>query len=236
MKLARDRRASSAPNRVGAVCKVARSRRTAARIWRSSPGSAPRRAPASWAAERAARWPAARRGPGQRPIGTSGPVSQDRPRGRPPTVGREGDIMPGESAHGGTTWRREAKRVLRVSKEAQPYRTELTPVSFLRRSAYVFPDKTAIVHGERRYTYRQFEERANRLASGLRALGLRHLDRVAVILPEHAGHAGGALRRARGRARARADQHAAEQRRDRLHPAALRRQGPLRRPRVRRRW
>ena len=76
-----------------------------------------------------------------------------------------------------------SKRVLRVSKEAQPYRTELTPVSFLRRSAYVFPDKTAIVHGERRYTYRQFEERVNRLASGLRGLGLRHLDRVAAILP-----------------------------------------------------
>jgi fatty-acyl-CoA synthase len=75
------------------------------------------------------------------------------------------------------------KRVLQVSREVQPYRTELTPVSFLRRSAYVFPDKTAIVHGERRYTYRQFEERVNRLASGLRALGLRHLDRVAAILP-----------------------------------------------------
>jgi len=75
------------------------------------------------------------------------------------------------------------KRVLRVSRETQPYRTELTPVSFLRRSAYVFPDKTAVVHGERRYSYRQFEERANRLASGLRALGLRHLDRVAAILP-----------------------------------------------------
>ena len=58
------------------------------------------------------------------------------------------------------------KRVLRVAKEAQPYRTELTPVSFLRRSAYVFPDKTAVVHGPRRYTYRQFEERVNRLASG----------------------------------------------------------------------
>jgi fatty-acyl-CoA synthase len=76
-----------------------------------------------------------------------------------------------------------AKRVLRVSKERQPYRTELTPVAFLRRSAYVLPDKTAVVHGDRRYTYRQFEERVNRLASGLRALGLRHLDRVAAILP-----------------------------------------------------
>ena len=76
-----------------------------------------------------------------------------------------------------------SKRVLKVAKETQPYRTELTPVSFLRRSAYVFPERIAIVHGARRYTYRQFEERANRLASGLRALGLRHLDRVAAILP-----------------------------------------------------
>jgi len=75
------------------------------------------------------------------------------------------------------------KRVLQVSKEREPYRTELTPVAFLRRSAYVLPDKTAVVHGDRRYTYRQFEERVNRLASGLRAMGLRHLDRVAAILP-----------------------------------------------------
>src|SRR2546430_1832407 len=78
---------------------------------------------------------------------------------------------------------KNAKRVLRISKETQPYRTELTPVSFLRRSAYVFADKIAVVHGDRRYTYRQFEERANRLASGLRAAGLRHLDRVAFICP-----------------------------------------------------
>jgi fatty-acyl-CoA synthase len=77
----------------------------------------------------------------------------------------------------------QGKRVLRVAKEAHPYRTELTPVAFLRRSAYVFPDKTAVVHGARRYTYRQLEERANRLASGLRAAGLRHLDRVAFICP-----------------------------------------------------
>src|SRR5262247_1552 len=85
----------------------------------------------------------------------------------------EGDAMAGAGG----------KRVLRISKETVAYRTELTPVSFLRRSAYVFPDKTAVVHGERRYTYRQFEERVNRLAAGLRALGLGHLDRVAAILP-----------------------------------------------------
>jgi fatty-acyl-CoA synthase len=75
------------------------------------------------------------------------------------------------------------KRVLQATKTTTPYRTELTPVSFLRRSAYVWPERPAIVHGERRYTYRQFEERVNRLASALRALGLSHLDRVAIIAP-----------------------------------------------------
>jgi fatty-acyl-CoA synthase len=66
---------------------------------------------------------------------------------------------------------------------AKVYRSELTPVSFLRRSAAVFPDKTAIVHEERRYTYRQFEERVNRLASALRAAGMQKHDRVAFLCP-----------------------------------------------------
>src|SRR5262249_33792662 len=51
------------------------------------------------------------------------------------------------------------------------------------RSAYVFPDKVAVVHGERRYTYRQLEERANRLASALRHAGLARHDRVGFICP-----------------------------------------------------
>src|SRR3989304_4809679 len=63
------------------------------------------------------------------------------------------------------------------------YRTELTPVSFLERSASVFPDKTAVIHGARRYTYRQLQERVNRLANGLRAAGLAKQDRVAFICP-----------------------------------------------------
>ncbi|HVQ74653.1 MAG TPA: acyl--CoA ligase family protein [Candidatus Binatia bacterium] len=63
------------------------------------------------------------------------------------------------------------------------YRTELTPVSFLIRSAYVFPDKIAVVHGARRATYRQLQERVHRLASGLRRAGMRKHDRVAFLCP-----------------------------------------------------
>jgi fatty-acyl-CoA synthase len=69
---------------------------------------------------------------------------------------------------------------------AQPTRvdrSELTPVSFLTRSAYVFPDKPAVIHGDRRYTYRELEARANRLASALRQAGLGKHDRVAFLCP-----------------------------------------------------
>jgi fatty-acyl-CoA synthase len=74
-------------------------------------------------------------------------------------------------------------RVSPVTIERHVYRTELTPLSFLQRSAYVFPDRTAVVHGDRRYTYRAFQARVNRLASVLRARGLEKLDRVAIIAP-----------------------------------------------------
>lgn len=63
------------------------------------------------------------------------------------------------------------------------YRTELTPTSFLRRSANVYPEKTAIIHNERRYTYHEFEERVNRFASQLRKYGLKKHDRIALLCP-----------------------------------------------------
>ncbi|MGI9049221.1 MAG: acyl--CoA ligase family protein [Rubrobacteraceae bacterium] len=63
------------------------------------------------------------------------------------------------------------------------YRSELTPVSFLRRSAYMFPDKTAVVYGERHYSYGELEERVNRLASRLNDSGLRKGDRAAFLCP-----------------------------------------------------
>ena len=63
------------------------------------------------------------------------------------------------------------------------YRSELTPVSFLRRSAYMFPEKTAVVYGEHRHTYAELEERVNRLASRLRDSGLEKGERVAFLCP-----------------------------------------------------
>src|SRR4051812_15764939 len=61
--------------------------------------------------------------------------------------------------------------------------TALTPLAFLGRSAEVFPDKTAIVYGEHRSTYREFGAEATRLARALRACGVRPGDRVAYLCP-----------------------------------------------------
>jgi fatty-acyl-CoA synthase len=63
------------------------------------------------------------------------------------------------------------------------YRSELTPNHFLKRSAYMFPDKTAVVYGERRYTYGELEGRVHRLASRLKDSGLEKGDRVAFLCP-----------------------------------------------------
>ena len=62
------------------------------------------------------------------------------------------------------------------------FRTELNPVDFLHRTAYMYPAKTAVVHGQRRYSYAELAERSWRLANALRSAGLEKGDRVATLL------------------------------------------------------
>ncbi len=61
----------------------------------------------------------------------------------------------------------------------QVFRSELNPVDFLHRAAYIQPDKVAVVDGARRYRYRDLAERSWRLANALRSAGLGKGDRVA---------------------------------------------------------
>jgi fatty-acyl-CoA synthase len=62
------------------------------------------------------------------------------------------------------------------------FRSELNPVDFLQRAAYLYPAKTAVVEDERRHSYRQLAERSWRLANALRSSGLGKGDRVATLL------------------------------------------------------
>jgi fatty-acyl-CoA synthase len=57
----------------------------------------------------------------------------------------------------------------------------LTPVRFLRYAEQQFPEKSAIVCGDHRFTYAQFTDRASRLANALRNMGLKPGDRVAFL-------------------------------------------------------
>jgi len=74
-----------------------------------------------------------------------------------------------------------------------PYRTgldrnpanhvALSPLSFLARAAEVYPQRTAVIHGERRLTWAQTYQRCRRLASTLAGLGIGTGDTVAVMAP-----------------------------------------------------
>ncbi len=59
----------------------------------------------------------------------------------------------------------------------------LTPVNSLSRSASIFSDKTAVVHEDKRYTYQEFYDRVNRLASALTNAGIGKGDKVAFVCP-----------------------------------------------------
>ena len=59
----------------------------------------------------------------------------------------------------------------------------LTPLTFIERAAYVYPDKPSVVHGLERYTWKQTYARCRRLASALSLRGIGKNDTVAVMAP-----------------------------------------------------
>jgi fatty-acyl-CoA synthase len=69
-----------------------------------------------------------------------------------------------------------------LGKNAANY-VPLSPTSFLLRTASVYPDRLAVAHGERRYSWRETLERCRRLAAALTARGVGRGDTVAVMAP-----------------------------------------------------
>jgi acyl-CoA synthetase (AMP-forming)/AMP-acid ligase II len=53
--------------------------------------------------------------------------------------------------------------------------------TILTKSARTFPNRTALIHGARKRSYREFNARANQLANALSKLGIRRGDNVAVL-------------------------------------------------------
>ncbi|MEP6965026.1 MAG: AMP-binding protein, partial [Polaromonas sp.] len=58
--------------------------------------------------------------------------------------------------------------------------TALSPISFLERSARVYPDRDSLIHGDTRFTWAQTYARCRRLASALIQRGVGAGDTVAV--------------------------------------------------------
>ena len=58
----------------------------------------------------------------------------------------------------------------------------LTPLTFLKRAAAVFPDHPAVIHGTQTLSYAQFDARARRLASALAKRGVKRGTTVSVML------------------------------------------------------
>jgi fatty-acyl-CoA synthase len=59
----------------------------------------------------------------------------------------------------------------------------LTPISFLAWAEQVYPSRTAVIHGDARYSYAEFGARCRRLASALKGLGIGKGDTVAIMSP-----------------------------------------------------
>ncbi|MDC0033267.1 acyl-CoA synthetase [Alphaproteobacteria bacterium] len=59
----------------------------------------------------------------------------------------------------------------------------LTPLGFLPRAASIYPDKTAVIHGNKRYSYSEFYRRCRRLTSALQNRGVGLGDTVALMAP-----------------------------------------------------
>ncbi len=54
---------------------------------------------------------------------------------------------------------------------------------FLKRAARLYPTKTAIVDGERRFTYAEYQSRVNQLSHSLLERGIGQGDRVCILSP-----------------------------------------------------
>jgi fatty-acyl-CoA synthase len=64
----------------------------------------------------------------------------------------------------------------------------LTPVSLLKRTAMVHPDRAAVVYGEISFSYVEFLARCTALASALRERGIKSGDVVSILAPNTPCH------------------------------------------------
>ncbi len=129
----------------------------------------------------AAKTPAAKAAaPARKPVAPAHPTSPRRPVKARPSVVRMPAARPAAGKHAPAVPRNIYERDLdRNPANFAP----LTPLQFLERSASVYPDKTSIMHGPRRYTWSQTYARCRQLASALEKNGIGLGDTVTIMAP-----------------------------------------------------
>ena len=70
-----------------------------------------------------------------------------------------------------------------MSDELRVFDKPLSPLSLLERTLHVFPQQTACVYGDKRWSWAEFGERIGRFAGALRRAGIGPGDRVAFLAP-----------------------------------------------------
>ena len=80
------------------------------------------------------------------------------------------------------TFRMQSPYDIDLDRNAANYQP-LSPVNFLVRAAAVYPNKTAVIHGDTSFTYAEFYTRSRRLASALAKRGIGRGDTVSIMAP-----------------------------------------------------
>ncbi len=68
-----------------------------------------------------------------------------------------------------------------MTRELKAWYEPLTPLSFLERVTYVMPDRAAVIDNDKRWTWKEFFGRVNRLSNALKDLGVKKGDNVAFL-------------------------------------------------------
>src|SRR2546425_3503597 len=79
--------------------------------------------------------------------------------------------------------RRRYRQACAEVRRVCPMEVPLLIGDFLRRAAKLYPNKAAIVAGERRISYREFQQRVTQLGHALLSLGVSRGDRVCILSP-----------------------------------------------------
>ncbi|HVU20566.1 MAG TPA: acyl-CoA synthetase [Rhizomicrobium sp.] len=148
----------------------------------------PKKAPKKKTKVKVAKKP--RKAPPQKKVRATSPAARTALRSSPPRARkavRRGAAHPAPRAarpvKGGLARNPYDVDLDRNSANYQP----LTPVTFLERAAKVFPERVAIIHGERGWTYADFYARTRKLASALARHGIKRGDTVAAMMTNTPG-------------------------------------------------